>query len=138
VQRPDLFAAAVLKVGVLDMLRFREFTVGRAWEPEYGSVDNPDELQALLAYSPVQNVKPGVAYPATLVITGDHDDRVFPAHSLKFTAALQNANPNGKPILLDVEHRQGHGAGKPTAALIDETANVYAFILNATRGANNE
>jgi prolyl oligopeptidase len=138
VQRPDLFAAAVLKVGVLDMLRFRKFTVGRAWESEYGSVDNPGELQALLAYSPVQNVKPGIAYPATLVITGDHDDRVFPAHSLKFAAALQHANPNGKPILLDVEHRQGHGAGKPTATLIDETANVYAFILNATRGASNE
>nr|WP_277037019.1 prolyl oligopeptidase family serine peptidase [Caballeronia mineralivorans] len=133
VQRPDLFAAAVLKVGVLDMLRFREFTVGKAWEAEYGSVDDPDELQALLAYSPVHNLKPGVSYPATLVITGDHDDRVFPAHSLKFTAALQNADPKGRPILLDVEQRQGHGAGKPTATLIEETASVYAFILNATK-----
>lgn len=133
VQRPDLFAAAVLKVGVLDMLRFREFTIGKAWEAEYGSVDNADELKALLAYSPVQNVKSGVTYPATLVITGDHDDRVFPAHSLKFAAALQNADPNGKPILLDVERREGHGAGKPTAALIDETASVYAFILDATK-----
>jgi len=133
VQRPDLFAAVVLKVGVLDMLRFREFTVGKAWEAEYGSVDSPEEFKALLAYSPVHNVKPGVAYPATLVITGDHDDRVFPAHSLKFAAALQYADPTGKPILLDVEEREGHGAGKPTAALIEETASVYAFILNATK-----
>jgi prolyl oligopeptidase len=115
------------------MLRFRQFTVGKAWESEYGSVDDADEFKALFAYSPVHNVKPGVDYPATLVITGDHDDRVFPAHSYKFTAALQNADPNGKPILLDVEEREGHGAKKPTAALIEETANAYAFILNATK-----
>ena len=129
VQRPELFAAAVLKVGVLDMLRFREFTVGRAWEAEYGSVGDADEFKALLAYSPLHNVKLGVNYPATLVMTGDHDDRVFPAHSLKFAAALQNANPYGKPILLRVERRAGHGDGAPTAALIEETADVYAFML---------
>jgi prolyl oligopeptidase len=130
-QRPDLFAAAVPQVGVMDMLRFREFTVGKGWESDYGSVDNPEELKALLAYSPLQNVKAGVYYPATLVTTGDHDDRVYPAHSFKFTAAMQHADPNGKPILLRVETRAGHGAGKPTAKLIDETADIYAFILNA-------
>jgi prolyl oligopeptidase len=132
-QRPDLFAAAVPQVGVMDMLRFREFTVGKGWESDYGSVDNPAEFKAMLAYSPLQNVKPGVKYPATLVTTGDHDDRVYPAHSFKFTAAMQRADPDGKPILLRVETRAGHGAGKPTAKLIDETADIYAFILNAMR-----
>jgi prolyl oligopeptidase len=132
-QRPDLFVAAVAKVGVLDMLRFREFTVGKAWETEYGSIDDPDDFKALMAYSPLQNVRSGVDYPATLVITGDHDDRVFPAHSMKFTAALQHVDPTGRPILLRVETRAGHGAGKPTATLIDETADIYAFILNAMK-----
>jgi prolyl oligopeptidase len=130
-QRPDLFAAAVPQVGVMDMLRFREFTVGKAWESDYGSIDNSDEFRAMLAYSPVQNVKPGVNYPAILVTTGDHDDRVFPAHSFKFTAALQEADPRGMPILIRIETRAGHGAGKPTSKLIDETADIYAFILNA-------
>jgi prolyl oligopeptidase len=132
-QRPDLFAAAVPQVGVMDMLRFREFTVGKGWESDYGSVDDPAEFQAMLAYSPVQNVKSGVNYPATLVTTADHDDRVYPAHSFKFTAAMQRADPNGKPILLRVETRAGHGAGKPTAKLIEETADIYAFILNAMK-----
>jgi prolyl oligopeptidase len=132
-QRPELFAAAVPQVGVMDMLRFREFTVGKGWESDYGSVDNPAEFQAMLAYSPLQNVKPGVQYPATLVTTADHDDRVYPAHSFKFTAAMQRADPNGKPILLRVETRAGHGAGKPTAKQIEETADIYAFILNAEK-----
>jgi prolyl oligopeptidase len=132
-QRPDLFAAAVPQVGVMDMLRFREFTVGKGWESDYGSVDNPAEFKAMLAYSPLQNVKAGVKYPATLVTTGDHDDRVFPAHSFKFTAAMQRADPSGKPILLRVETRAGHGSGKPTAKQIEETADIYAFILNAVK-----
>jgi prolyl oligopeptidase len=132
-QRPDLFAAAVPQVGVMDMLRFREFTVGKGWESDFGSVDNADEFKALLAYSPLQNVKPGVNYPATLVTTGDHDDRVFPAHSFKFTAAMQRADPNGKPILLRVETRAGHGSGKPTAKLIEEMADIQAFVLNAMK-----
>jgi prolyl oligopeptidase len=132
-QRPELFAAAVPQVGVMDMLRFREFTVGKGWESDYGSVDNRAEFQAMLAYSPLQNVKPGVKYPATLVTTADHDDRVYPAHSFKFTAAMQRADPNGKPILLRVETRAGHGAGKPTAKQIEETADIYAFILNAVK-----
>jgi prolyl oligopeptidase len=132
-QRPELFAAAVPQVGVMDMLRFREFTVGKGWESDFGTVDNPAEFQAMLAYSPLQNVKPGVKYPPTLVTTADHDDRVYPAHSFKFTAAMQQADPNGNPILLRVETRAGHGAGKPTAKQIEETADIYAFILNAAK-----
>jgi prolyl oligopeptidase len=137
-QRPDLFAAAIPQVGVMDMLRFREFTVGKGWESDYGSVDDPNELKALLAYSPLQNVKQGVNYPSTLVTTADHDDRVYPAHSFKFTAAMQHVDPNGKPILLRVETRAGHGSGKPTAKLIEETADIYAFILNAMKQARGQ
>lgn len=132
-QRPDLFAACIAQVGVMDMLRFRNFTVGKGWESEYGSVDNPAELRAMLAYSPLQNVKSGVNYPATLITTGDHDDRVFPAHSFKFAAAMQHADPAGRPILLRIDTRAGHGGGKPTAKLIQETADIYAFLLDAMR-----
>jgi prolyl oligopeptidase len=130
-QRPDLAGVAVPEVGVLDMLRFREFTVGKAWESDYGSVEQPEEFRALAAYSPVHNVRPGVPYPATLIMTGDHDDRVFPAHSFKFAAAMQHADPNGKPILLRVETRAGHGQGMPTAKRIESVVDVYAFILDA-------
>jgi prolyl oligopeptidase len=130
-QRPELFAAALPQVGVLDMLRFRDFTVGKGWESDYGSVDNEDEFKALLAYSPYQNVKSNVDYPATLITTGDHDDRVFPAHSFKFAAAMQHAHPQGKPILIRIETRAGHGQGKPTTQQINEAADVYAFALNA-------
>ncbi len=130
-QRPELFAAAVPQAGVMDMLRFRDFTVGKGWESEYGSVDNPVEFRAMLAYSPVQNTRAGVSYPATLITTADHDDRVFPAHSFKFTAALQHADPHGRPILLRVETRAGHGAGEPTSKRIAEVADIYAFVLDA-------
>jgi prolyl oligopeptidase len=130
-QRPDLFAAAVAQVGVMDMLRFREFTVGKGWEADYGSVDDSDEFKALFAYSPVHNVRTGVAYPATLIMTGDHDDRVFPAHSFKFAAAMQNADPTGKPILIRIDLRAGHGAGKPVSKRMEETADVYSFVLDA-------
>jgi prolyl oligopeptidase len=130
-QRPDLAAAAIAQVGVMDMLRFREFTVGRAWESDYGSVDNVDEFRALYRYSPYHNVRAGVNYPATLIMTGDHDDRVFPAHSFKFVAALQHADPHGQPLLLRVEERAGHGAGMPTAKLIDEVVDMYAFVFKA-------
>jgi prolyl oligopeptidase len=130
-QRPDLFAVAVAQVGVMDMLRFREFTVGKAWEADYGSVDDAVEFKALKAYSPYHNVRPNVAYPATLILTGDHDDRVFPAHSFKFAAAMQNADPHGKPILIRIDLRAGHGAGKPVSKSVDETADVYSFVLNA-------
>jgi prolyl oligopeptidase len=130
-QRPDLFAAAIVQVGVLDMLRFRDFTIGKAWESDYGSVDNADEFKALYVYSPLHNVKAGADYPATLILTGDHDDRVFPAHSFKFAATMQAANPQGKPKLIRIETRAGHGQGKPTTMQIDEIADVYAFILKA-------
>ncbi len=130
-QRPDLAAAAIAQVGVMDMLRFREFTVGKAWESDYGSVDDVGEFHALKAYSPYHNVRSGVRYPATLIMTGDHDDRVFPAHSFKFAAALQHADPNGAPLLLRVETRAGHGAGMPTSKLIEEVVDMYAFALKA-------
>ena len=130
-QRPDLFAAAVAQVGVMDMLRFREFTVGKGWEADYGSIDNENEFKALRAYSPVHNVRPNVSYPATLILTGDHDDRVFPAHSFKFAAAMQNADPHGKPILIRIDLRAGHGAGKPVSKRVEETADIYSFVRNA-------
>jgi prolyl oligopeptidase len=130
-QRPELFAAAVAQVGVMDMLRFREFTVGKGWESDYGSVDNKDELKALMAYSPYHNVRANVAYPPTLILTSDHDDRVFPAHSFKFAAAMQNADPNGNPILMRVDLRAGHGGGKPVAKSVEEWADIYSFVLNA-------
>jgi prolyl oligopeptidase len=114
----------------MDMLRFREFTVGKGWEADYGSVDNEDEFKALLAYSPYHNVRSKVTYPATLILTGDHDDRVFPAHSFKFAAAMQNADPHGNPILIRIDLRAGHGAGKPLSKRVDEVADVYSFVLN--------
>ena len=130
-QRPELFAAAIPQVGVLDMLRFRDFTIGKAWESDYGSVDNADEFKALYAYSPLHTVKPNTDYPATLILTGDHDDRVFPAHSFKFAATMQAADPQGKPKLIRIETRAGHGQGKPTTMQIEEVADIYAFILKA-------
>jgi prolyl oligopeptidase len=130
-QRPELFAAALANVGVMDMLRFREFTVGKGWESDYGSVDAPEEFKALLAYSPYHNVRSGVAYPATLILTGDHDDRVFPAHSFKFAAAMQHADPNGNPILIRIDTDAGHGAGKPLSKRVEESADEFAFALQA-------
>jgi prolyl oligopeptidase len=130
-QRPDLFAAAVPQVGVLDMLRFRDFTIGKAWQSDYGSVDNADEFKAMLAYSPLHNVRKNVDYPPTLILTGDHDDRVFPAHSFKFAATMQADDPHGRPILIRIDTRAGHGPGKPTAMLIDEVTDAYAFILQS-------
>jgi prolyl oligopeptidase len=135
-QRPNLAAAAIAQVGVMDMLRFRKFTVGKAWESDYGSVEDPEEFRALYAYSPYHNVRTGVNYPATLIMTGDHDDRVFPAHSFKFAAAMQHADPQGRPILLRVETRAGHGDGMPTAKRIDEVVDMYAFVLQAFGMAN--
>jgi prolyl oligopeptidase len=128
-QRPELFGAALPAVGVLDMLRFQHFTIGWAWTSDYGSSDDPGEFRTLLAYSPLHNVHPGVAYPPTLVTTGDHDDRVFPAHSFKFAAALQAAQSGVAPILLRVEMKAGHGAGKPTAKMIEEVTDRYTFLV---------
>ncbi|MEN9242546.1 MAG: prolyl oligopeptidase family serine peptidase, partial [Thermostichus sp. DG02_3_bins_51] len=128
-QRPDLFAAALPAVGVMDMLRFHKFTIGWAWTSEYGSPENPEEFQALYAYSPLHNLKPGTAYPATLITTADHDDRVVPAHSFKFAAALQAAQQGSQPVLIRIETKAGHGAGKPTTKLIEEAADRWAFLV---------
>jgi prolyl oligopeptidase len=128
-QRPDLFGACLPVVGVLDMLRFHEFTIGWAWTSDYGSPDDKDEFEALFAYSPYHNVKTGTAYPPTLIATGDHDDRVFPAHSFKFAAALQAAQAGPAPILIRIETEAGHGVGKPTTKLINEATDLWAFLV---------
>jgi prolyl oligopeptidase len=126
-----LFAAALPAVGVLDMLRFHKFTIGWAWTSDYGSPDNPEEFQTLYAYSPLHNLKSDTKYPATLITTGDHDDRVAPAHSFKFAAALQAAQGGDAPTLIRIETRAGHGAGKPTAKIIEEIADKWAFLTKA-------
>jgi len=118
---------------VLDMLRYHRFTIGAAWAPEYGRSDDKDQFAFLRAYSPLHNIKPGVKYPPTMVMTGDHDDRVLPGHSYKFAATLQAAQGGAAPILLRIETSAGHGAGKPTSKLIDEAADRWAF-LAATLG----
>lgn len=128
-QRPDLFGACLPAVGVMDMLRFHLFTGGRLWTDDYGSADDPAEFKALLAYSPYQNIKPGTCYPPTLITTADTDDRVVPAHSFKFAAALQHAQSCAKPVLIRIETRAGHGAGKPTSKRIAEAADQWAFLV---------
>ncbi|MFO0930215.1 MAG: prolyl oligopeptidase family serine peptidase [Gemmataceae bacterium] len=135
-QRPDLFGACLPAVGVMDMLRFHKFTAGRYWVDDYGTPDNPEEFKALRAYSPYHNLKKGVKYPATLVTTADTDDRVVPGHSFKFAALLQHCQAGSAPVLIRIETKAGHGAGKPTAKLIEELADEYAFLvktLNVTR-----
>ncbi|MCC6425278.1 MAG: S9 family peptidase [Phycisphaerales bacterium] len=128
-QRPDLFGACLPAVGVMDMLRFQKFTIGWGWVGDYGTSDKPDEFKALHAYSPYHNIKKGTCYPPTLVTTADHDDRVYPAHSFKFAAAMQAAQSCDNPILIRIETRAGHGAGKPTSKRIDEAADIYAFLV---------
>jgi prolyl oligopeptidase len=113
----------------MDMLRFHQFTIGWAWCSEYGCADNPEDFPVLYAYSPLHNIKAGVEYPATLVTTADHDDRVVPAHSFKFTAALQAAQGGDQPILIRVETKAGHGAGKPVTKRIEEQADRWAFLF---------
>ncbi|MBO3459098.1 prolyl oligopeptidase family serine peptidase [Aetokthonos hydrillicola Thurmond2011] len=132
-QRPDLFGAALPAVGVMDMLRFHKFTIGWAWTSEYGSSENAEEFKALYAYSPLHNLKPGTAYPATMITTADHDDRVVPAHSFKFAAALQAAHTGDAPVLIRIETKAGHGAGKPTTKIIEEAADKWAFLLHTLR-----
>jgi prolyl oligopeptidase len=127
-QRPDLFGAALPAVGVFDMLRFHKFTIGWAWVSEYGSADEAAQFPYLYAYSPLHRIRPGVAYPATLVTTADHDDRVVPGHSFKFAATLQAAQDRGAPVLIRIETKAGHGAGKPTAKLIEEATDRWAFL----------
>ncbi|MBW4637138.1 MAG: prolyl oligopeptidase family serine peptidase [Gloeocapsa sp. UFS-A4-WI-NPMV-4B04] len=129
-QRPDLFAAALPSVGVMDMLRFHKFTIGWAWTSDYGSSENPEEFNTLYAYSPLHNLKPGTSYPATMITTADHDDRVVPAHSFKFAAALQAAHTGSAPVLIRIETKAGHGAGKPTTKTIEEIADRWAFLVS--------
>ena len=128
VQRPDLFGAALPAVGVMDMLRFHKFTIGWAWEAEYGSPDDEEEFKALKAYSPYHNLKKGTDYPATMVTTSDHDDRVVPAHSFKFAAALQAANQGPEPMLIRIETKSGHGAGTPTSKRIEQATDKFTFL----------
>lgn len=128
-QRPELFKVALPAVGVLDMLRYHKFTVGWGWAVEYGTSDKKEDFDYLIKYSPLHNVKPGVNYPATLITTADHDDRVVPAHSFKFAATLQEKYKGENPILIRIETKAGHGAGKPTTKLIGEAADVWSFVF---------
>jgi prolyl oligopeptidase len=134
-QHPDLFGAALAGVGVMDMLRFHRFTIGWAWTSDYGSADDPAQFRTLLAYSPLHNIRPGVTYPATLVTTGDHDDRVVPAHSFKFGAALQAAQAGDAPILIRIDTDAGHGLGKPVSKVVDEYADWLTFLEIALRSS---
>ncbi len=127
-QHPELFGACVASVGVMDMLRFHRFTVGRAWIADFGDPDDPEQYRWVRAYSPLHNVRSGVDYPATLLLTGDHDDRVVPGHSFKFAAALQAAQGGDAPVLIRVETAAGHGAGKPVKKVVAEAADVLAFL----------
>jgi len=128
-QRPDLFAVALPAVGVMDMLRFHKFTIGWNWIADYGSSDNPEEFKALRAYSPLHNLKPGSKYPATLITTADHDDRVVPAHSFKYAAALQESQAGDRPVLIRIDTKSGHGASN-TSKAIEQTADIYSFLLH--------
>jgi prolyl oligopeptidase len=131
-QHPELFAAALPAVGVMDMLRFHKFTIGWAWTGDYGSSDDPEGFRYLSAYSPYHNIRPGTRYPAVLVTTADHDDRVVPGHSYKYAAALQHAQAGEAPVLIRVDVKAGHGAGKPLSKAIDEAADALAFIRHYT------
>jgi len=131
-QRPDLFAAALPAVGVMDMLRFDRFTAGRYWVDDYGSPGREEDFRNLLAYSPYHNIRGGADYPAVLVTTADTDDRVVPGHSFKYAAALQHAAIGKRPHLIRIETRAGHGSGKPTDKVIAEAADKYAFAAKWT------
>ncbi len=136
-QRPDLYAVALPAVGVLDMLRYHRFTIGHGWVVEYGSADNKEQFGYLLKYSPLHNLREGVEYPATLVTTGDHDDRVVPAHSFKFAAELQHCHKGKNPVLIRIDTNAGHGAGKPTSKRIEEVADTFAFVFENTNTKYN-
>jgi prolyl oligopeptidase len=132
-QRPDLYAVALPAVGVMDMLRYHKFTVGKGWIPEYGSSEQSKEMfEYLKGYSPLHNLKPGTKYPATFITTADHDDRVVPAHSFKFAATLQKAHAGENPVLIRIETNAGHGAGKPTSKVIDEYSDIFSFFFYNT------
>ena len=129
-QRPELMKVVIPQVGVLDMLRYHTFTAGAGWAYDYGTAEESEEMfKYLLGYSPVHNVKPGVEYPATLIMTGDHDDRVVPAHSFKFAAELQDKQAGANPVLIRIETNAGHGAGTPVSKIIQQYADIYGFTL---------
>ena len=130
-QRPELWGAALPGVGVMDMLRFQKFTIGWAWTSDYGSSDNKEEFDALFKYSPLHNVKPGAKYPPTMITTADHDDRVFPGHSFKYAAAMQAAQAGPAPVLIRIETKAGHGAGKPTTKQIEDVTDQLSFLVKA-------
>jgi prolyl oligopeptidase len=130
-QNPGLFGAAFPGVGVMDMLRFQKFTVGNGWISDYGSSDNPEEYKALRAYSPLHNIREGVTYPPTFIVTADHDDRVVPGHSFKYAATLQRAQAGDAPVLIRIETKAGHGGGKPVSKQIDEVVDQYAFLVKS-------
>lgn len=129
-QRPELFGACLPAVGVMDMLRFHQFTAGRYWVDDYGSADHEEQFKALYAYSPYHNLKEGVSYPPTMVTTADTDDRVVPGHSFKFAAQLQHCHKGDNPVLIRIETKAGHGSGKPTSKIIEEVADEWAFLVN--------
>jgi prolyl oligopeptidase len=128
-QRPDLFGAAIPMVGVMDMLRFHRFTIGGSWVTDYGSSDDSVQFNYIYKYSPLHNIRSGVEYPAVLVTTGDHDDRVVPAHSFKYIATLQEKYKGNHPVLIRIQTNAGHGAGKPMAITVAEQADIYSFIF---------
>jgi prolyl oligopeptidase len=128
-QRPELFRAVVCQVPLLDMLRYQNFQIAKLWIPEYGSSEDPKQFQWLFAYSPYQHVKAGTDYPAVLFMTAESDTRVDPMHAKKMTAELQAANGGPNPILLRIESKAGHGAGKPIAKLVDEWTDIYSFLF---------
>jgi prolyl oligopeptidase len=132
-QRPELFGACLPAVGVMDMLRFHRFTIGWAWVSDYGSVEDEAQFRALFAYSPYQNLQPGLQYPATLVTTADHDDRVVPGHSFKFAAQLQHCQAAARPALIRIETRAGHGAGTPLSKTLEQAADQWAFLMHELR-----
>ena len=129
-QRPDLFRVAVPQVGVMDMLRYHKFTIGWNWASDYGtSEDSKEMFDYLRGYSPLHNLRPGIRYPATLITTADHDDRVVPAHSFKFAATLQACNDGTRPTLIRIDTKAGHGSGKPMGKRLEEQADIYGFIF---------
>ena len=128
-QRPELFSVAVPMVGVMDMLRFQKFTIGRYWTVDYGSSDDPEQFRYLLGYSPLHNISGDIDYPAVLVTTGDHDDRVVPAHSFKYIATLQEKYKGPHPVMIRISTDAGHGAGKPTDKVIAEYSDIWSFIF---------